>query len=195
MKIIGLTGGIGSGKSTVAQMFQNLGILVYNSDFEAKELMNTSHKLRKAIIALLGSEAYKEGKINRAFIANKVFKNTETLHALNAIVHPAVKTHFEQWVQQQSAPYVIQETALLFENQMQDRYDLTILVTAPVEVRLQRVMARDKITAQDVRNRMKHQMKEETKKQLADFCIPNNDLQTTRMHVASLHRKLTDAMD
>lgn len=195
MKIVGLTGGIGSGKSTVAQMFKELGIPVYHSDAEAKELMTTSPELKKAIVQLLGKEAYKNDALNRAFIAGKVFKNPKTLQALNAIVHPAVKTHFLQWVAQQSAPYVIQETALLFENSAQARYDVVLLVTAPATLRVQRVMARDHLTEQEVLDRMRHQMDEDKKKPLADFCIANTNLATTRAAVVALHQKLMALAD
>lgn len=190
MKIVGLTGGIGSGKSTVAQMFKDLGVPVYHSDSEAKQLMTTTPKLKKAIIALLGKEAYKDGKLNRSFIARKVFKDTQSLQALNALVHPEVRSHFLQWVKQQSAPYVIQETALLFENEAQDQYDVILWVNAPVPLRLQRVMARDGATVQEVHDRMKHQIEAEQAAPQADFCITNIDLNTTRAKVEALHQKL-----
>lgn len=190
MKIIGLTGGIGSGKSTVAQMFRDLGVPVYDSDVEAKRLMTTSPRLKKTIVTLLGKEAYKNGALNRAFIAKKVFNDAKTLHALNAIVHPAVRSHFLQWAKQQSTPYVIQETALLFENEAQDKYDSILLVTAPIPLRLQRVMARDSVTEQEVWERMHHQMETDKKEPLADFCIPNIDLNVTRANVEVLHQKL-----
>lgn len=190
MKIVGLTGGIGSGKSTVAQLFNELGVPVYNSDVQAKHLMTTEAPLKKAIVHLLGKEAYHHGSLNRAFIAAKVFKDATRLHALNAIVHPAVRVHFLQWVQQQSAPYVIQETALLFENDAQAQYDAVVVVTAPLALRLQRVMARDGLSEQQVRDRIRHQSAVDEKAALADFCISNIDLNTTRAHVAALHQKL-----
>lgn len=190
MMLVGLTGGIGSGKSTVAEMFRDLDVPVYDSDLEAKQLMVTSMEMRQSILDLFGDEAYKGESLNRKYIANQVFKNTELLKKLNGIVHPAVRKHFLEWMEQQSAPYVIQETALIFENGVQDQYDATILVTAPLNVRLERVMKRDNTTEQAVMDRMKNQMDDNQKIDLAQFCIENMDLDTTREKVNQLHHKL-----
>lgn len=190
MMLVGLTGGIGSGKSTVAEMFRDLDVPVYDSDLEAKQLMVTSMEMRQSILDLFGDEAYKGESLNRKYIADQVFKNTELLKKLNGIVHPAVRKHFLEWMEQQSAPYVIQETALIFENGVQDQYDATILVTAPLNVRLERVMKRDNTTEQAVMDRMKNQMDDNQKIDLAQFCIENMDLDTTREKVNQLHHKL-----
>lgn len=190
MMLVGLTGGIGSGKSTVAEMFRDLDVPVYDSDLEAKQLMVTSMEMRQSILDLFGDEAYKGESLNRKYIADQVFKNTELLKKLNGIVHPAVRKHFLEWMEQQSAPYVIQETALIFENGVQDQYDATILVTAPLNVRLERVMKRDNTTEQAVMDRMKNQMDDNQKIDLAQFCIENVDLDTTREKVNQLHHKL-----
>ncbi|WP_036385409.1 dephospho-CoA kinase [Muricauda sp. MAR_2010_75] len=190
MKIVGLTGGIGSGKSTVAKMFRELGVPVYDSDEEAKKLMVSSKKVKKAIIELLGKGAYKDAVLDRAFIAGKVFKDPELLQQLNAIVHPAVRAHFLKWVQKKAVPYVIQETALIFENGVQDKYDYTLLITSPKEIRLQRVMDRDGVSEQQVLERMKNQIEDDEKMHLADFFIENVDLETTRQKVKDLHAKL-----
>ncbi|MER3376781.1 MAG: dephospho-CoA kinase [Allomuricauda sp.] len=190
MKIVGLTGGIGSGKSTVAEMFRELKVPVYDSDEEAKRLMNSSEEVKDAIIALLGKNAYRNNVLNRSFIAEKVFKNPELLKKLNAIVHPAVRKHFLEWAQKKSVPYVIQETALIFENGAQDKYDFTILITAPKETRLQRVMDRDGVGEQQVVQRMENQIEDNKKIPLADFCIENVDLETTKQTVKDLHTKL-----
>ncbi|MCL6265674.1 dephospho-CoA kinase [Flagellimonas myxillae] len=195
MKIVGLTGGIGSGKSTVANMFRDLGVPVYDSDREAKELMVTSEKLRNAIIDLLGPESYKEGNLNRPFIASKVFLGQDLLMALNAIVHPAVREHFQDWAKAQEAPYVIQETALIFENGMQDQFDHVILVSAPWEIRLERVIRRDQVEEQEVLNRMDNQMEDGLKEKLAHFSIVNLDLEDTRQHVQKLHETLVKQAD
>ena len=132
MKIVGLTGGIGSGKSTVATMFRNLGIPVYNSDEEAKRLMHTSNNLKQGIIALLGKESYDNGELDRGYIAQRVFRDKNLLEALNALVHPEVRRHFMQWVQKQNSKYVIQEAAIIFENGSHERYDEIILVFSNV---------------------------------------------------------------
>lgn len=188
--IVGLTGGIGSGKSTVAKMFVELGAPVYDSDKEAKKLMATSTDVKTAIIKLLGDGAYNDDGLNRSFIAEKVFKDSGLLEKLNGIVHPAVRKHFLDWAQYQKAPYVIQETALIFENQAQDKYDCTILVTAPVDTRIQRVVLRDGTDEQAVKDRINNQLEDGQKKDLADFCIENLNLDKTKEKVKELHFKL-----
>ncbi len=188
--LVGLTGGIGSGKSTVAQIFRDLGVPVYDSDKEAKSLMVNSPELKSAIIDLLGDNAYTGKTLNRSYIAELVFKDVRLLQKLNKIVHPAVRQHFLKWANEQSAPYVIQETALIFENGVQDNYSATILVTAPLEMRLKRVMERDGVGKQVVLERMKNQMDDNQKIDLAQFCIENIDLEATKEKVRGLHAKL-----
>ncbi|MGW9686535.1 dephospho-CoA kinase [Flagellimonas sp. 2504JD1-5] len=190
MMIIGLTGGIGSGKSTVANMFRELGVPVYDSDLEAKQLMVTSSKIKKSIIELLGKKAYSDGDLNRSYIASKVFKDPDLLNELNSIVHPEVRTHFLAWAEYQTSNYVIQETALIFENEAQKNYDYVLLITAPIELRLQRVMDRDGVSKQEVLDRMGNQMEESKKRELADFCIENINLDITKKEVEKLHHRL-----
>ena len=188
--IIGLTGGIGSGKSTVAQMFKALGVPVYDSDKEAKALMTNSKSLRKAIIALFGETAYHGQNLNRKYIASRVFTNKNLLQELNAVVHPAVKDHFKAWVKEQNAPYVIQESALIFEEQNAALYDAVILVVAPEETRLQRVIERDGTTREEVLSRMAHQLSDKEKAQLANFTIQNINLEPTKEQVVKIHGEL-----
>ncbi|MEM9648468.1 MAG: dephospho-CoA kinase [Bacteroidota bacterium] len=195
MKVVGLTGGIGSGKSTVAQMFRDLGVPVYDSDFEAKQLMTSSQQLKSDIVDLLGTNAYVEGELNRSYIATNVFTNIDLLQQLNGLVHPAVKSHFKDWALAQKSPYVIQETALIYENESQDQYDKVIVVTAPKEIRLKRVMDRDGSTEKEVLDRMRNQIDEEKKVNLADFNIVNLDLESTRNQIAELHELLGLQMD
>ncbi|WP_420602038.1 dephospho-CoA kinase [Flagellimonas sp.] len=190
MMIVGLTGGIGSGKSTIAQMFRDLGVQVYDSDMEAKKMMVDSPELKSSITKLIGKSAYRRGKLNRAYIAKKVFKNPDLLGQLNAIVHPAVKSHFLNWSENQTSPYVIQETALIFENGSQGQYDYILLITAPLELRLQRVMERDHSSRNEVVDRIENQMGDDEKLPLADFHIENLDLKITKKKVAELHQKL-----
>lgn len=193
MKIIGLTGGIGSGKSTVANMFKELGVPVYNSDKRAKYLMNTSLDIKRQLIKLLGEEAYKGDKLNRSFIAEKVFSNTNLLAKLNDIVHPIVRNDFIDWTKKQDYSYVIQETALLFENKAQDLYDSIILVTAPKETRIIRVVDRDKSSREQVIARMKNQLDDKTKLNLSNYVIENIDLERTSSNVLQVHASiLTD---
>jgi len=187
MKVVGLTGGIGSGKSTVSKMFLELGVPVYNSDERAKKLMNISAEIKNQIIAFLGKESYHEEKLNRAYIAKKVFNDTTLLAQLNAIVHPVVREDFLKWTGEQEYCYVIQETALLFENNARHLYDSIILVTAPKVERISRVVSRDKGTREQVIARMNNQMDDEEKLNLSDFVIENIDIERTRSIVLQVH--------
>ncbi|WP_298486456.1 dephospho-CoA kinase [uncultured Maribacter sp.] len=190
MKIIGLTGGIGSGKTTVAKLFVALGVPVYDSDKEAKILMNTSKVLIKEIKELLGEEAYKESELNRRYIAGKVFKDKKLLQKLNAIVHPAVRENFLQWVSEQNTSYVIQETALLYENNAASLYDAVILVTAPEELRVERVLHRDATSKEAVLARINNQLSDKEKIAKANFILENIDIKETEQKVEALHKSL-----
>lgn len=189
MMVIGLTGGIGSGKSTVAKFFSDLGVPVYISDQQAKNLMVTK-ALKSKIISLLGKEAYEKETLNRQFIADKVFKNPILLNELNKIVHPAVKNHFIAWKNHQNFPYVIQETAIIFENGSQHNYDKIILVTAPEEIRIKRVVQRDAISEIKVRERIANQWSDDEKAKQSDFIINNIDLTKTNKNVHEIHKQL-----
>ena len=190
MIVVGLTGGIGSGKSTIAAMFHELGVPVYNSDERAKHLMNTSKKIKKELVELLGKKAYLEGNLNRTYIAKKVFNDTDLLEQLNQIVHPVVRKDFLKWTKKQNASYVIQETALLFENNAQELYDSVILITAPKELRIERVLSRDESTKEQIIARMNNQLDDQTKLELADFVIENIDLKTTALKVLEVHEAI-----
>lgn len=190
--IVGLTGGIGSGKTTVANFFVELGIPVYNSDREAKHLMKRSKRVKKAIIELLGKQAYKGKKLNKKYISEKIFNDKTLLKKMNYIVHPAVKKHFYKWVKKQNAPYVIQETALLFENSNQESYDYIILVTAPVKERVQRVVDRDGLSEGQVLERMKNQLDEDDKVRFADYVLENINLDKTKARVKEIHLSLLE---
>jgi dephospho-CoA kinase len=193
MMIVGLTGGIGSGKSTVAAMFKELDVPIYNSDDRAKYLMNTSIEIKEKLIALLSDKAYENGQLNRSFIAEKVFNDSELLANLNGIVHPVVKQDFLAWVKEQDACYVIQETALLFENNSQNLYDRIIVVTAPKELRISRVLDRDNSTREQVLARINNQLDDEIKIKSSNFVIENIDLERTSSIVLQVHASiLTD---
>lgn len=192
MIIVALTGNIGSGKSTVAKMFKKLSVPVYNSDKKAKKLMQSSKKVRTAIMALLGDEAYVDKKLNRKYIAQKVFENKELLGRLNGIVHPVVRKDFIKWAKKQKSPYVIQESAIIFENGLQDFYDKIVLITAPKEIRVKRVMERDQVSQPEILARMGSQWDDERKKDLSDFVIDNISLKETRLKVQEVHKHLLD---
>ncbi len=188
--IVGLTGGIGSGKSTVAKIFKRLGVPVYDSDKEAKLLMNTSKALRKAIENLLGEESYLKNELNREYIAKKVFNDKALLAKLNKIVHPEVKKHFKAWYVKQNYAYVVQESALIFENESQENYDKVVLVTAPISVRIDRVIKRDNIPESAVLTRVSNQLTDIEKIDLADYIIENIDLEVTFESIKDIHDQL-----
>lgn len=190
MRIVGLTGGIGSGKSTVAKMFAEQGVAVYIADAEAKKLMVEDKLLKKQIINLLGEESYVKGELNRSYIADKVFNDQTLLQKINEIVHPAVAQHFNDWVKKQEGTYVIKEAAILFENGGYKQCDYIILVTAPEEVRVQRVLKRDQTTRKSITDRLKNQWKDEKKIPLADAVITNVMLDDTWDQVHKIHREL-----
>jgi dephospho-CoA kinase len=190
MIIVGLTGGIGSGKTTVVKFFVELGVPVYNSDKEARKLMKSSKTVKKAIIELLGKNAYNGKKLNKTYISDKIFENEILLNELNGIVHPAVRKHFLRWVKRQKTPYVIQETALIFENSSQDFYDKIILVTAPEVVRIQRVMERSKLKKKLVVARIKNQWLDAKKAPLSDYIINNLELSKTESKVEAVNNDI-----
>jgi dephospho-CoA kinase len=189
-KIIGLTGGIGSGKSKAAAYFSELGIPCYIADDRAKELMTSSMTIQQAIINKFGAESYINGNLNRPFLASIVFKDTVLLATLNAIVHPAIASDFRSWLLEQNSIYVIKEAAILFENGGAKLCDQVILVTAPKEIRVQRVIDRDKCTKEDVLERMSKQWSDAKKKPLADYIIENIEWKETSKQIEVLHQKL-----
>lgn len=189
---VGLTGGIGSGKTTVAGFFVELGVPVYNSDKRAKRLMTASKEVKEAIISLLGKKAYKGKKLNKKYISTRIFTDSSLLEKMNQIVHPAVAKDFLAWEEKQKAPYVIQETALIFENDKQDFYDFIILVTAPVEHRLERVIKRDGSSKKEVMDRLQNQLQDDQKIPLSDCVLENIQLEDTRRKVKEIHTALLD---
>ena len=191
MKIVGLTGGIGSGKTTVAKLFKELGVPVYNSDLRAKKLMKNSREIRTAVIDLLGKDSYVLERLNKKYIADKVFSNKELLQKLNVIVHPAVRNDFLKWVKSKKTPYVIQEAAILFENSSYSNFDKIILVKAPKKVRLERILERDNGSKEEILARMENQWDDSEKIPLSDYIIENIDLDQTKLQVEQIHRQLT----
>ena len=177
MKKIGLTGGIGSGKSTVASIFRTLGIPVFDADKRGRQIMETDVTVMKAVTDQFGPNAYNNGKLNRAYIANIVFNDTYQLEQLNTITHPATIAAFDGWAAHQTAPYVIKEAALLFEAGSTGGLDAIIGVTAPNALRIQRVMQRDKISRDMVLQRMDKQIIDTIKMRLCDYIITNDEQQ------------------
>ena len=172
---IGITGGIGSGKTYVCQLLQQRGIPVYHCDDEAKRLMTESPLIRRRLTQLLGADAYTPSGLNKPLIARYLFADQRHAERINRIVHPVVRQDFLQWTeQQQDAPIVVQECALLFESGFQDTVDVTVEVYAPLHLRLQRAIQRDQATPEQIQARMTQQMDEEEKRQRADFCVLND---------------------
>ena len=190
MIIVGLTGGIGSGKTTVAKQFSELGIPVYIADEEAKDLMRRSKIIKRKLIKLFGDEAYIDNELNKPFLANIIFNDKAYLQKMNAIVHPKVAKHFEKWVLKQNASYVIKEVAILFENGGHKSCDLVITVTAPKETRIKRLLKRDHTTKEKINAIMKNQWTDEEKIKYSDFVIENIELDNTKIQVAKTHEKI-----
>lgn len=187
MKKIGLTGGIGSGKSTVARIFEVLGIPVYYADGAAKKLMNENEELKASIIDAFGTVAYVNGNLNREYIAGQVFNSNKKIELLNSLVHPATIKDAVEWIQIQKAPYVIKEAALIFESGSNKNLDYVIGVRSPLVLRIQRAMDRDNISADEVKARMDKQMNEDLKLQLCDYVIVNDEQQMLIPQVLALH--------
>ncbi len=187
---IGLTGGIGSGKTTVARIFEVLGIPVYYADNAAKKLMNEDENLKQQVIKHFGTESYIDGKLNTSFLAEVVFSDPQKTLLINSIIHPATLADSEKWFQKQFCPYAIKEAALIFEANAQKNLDLVIGVSSPLEVRIQRVIKRDSLTKEAVEKRMQHQMDERKKMEQCDFIINNNDVELLIPQVISIHEKL-----
>ena len=190
MKIVGLTGGIGSGKTTVANFFKELGIPIYIADVEAKALMNRSKIIKRKLKRIFGEEAYKDEKLNRPFLAEKIFNNKQLLKEMNAIVHPKVASHFKRWIKRQKSPYVIKEAAILFENDTYKQCDFVITVTASFEEKIERILKRDKTTEEKIEKIMSNQWSDSQRIQLSDFVISNKDLTHTKNQVKEIHNKI-----
>jgi dephospho-CoA kinase len=194
MIVVGLTGGIGSGKTTVAKQFELLGIPVYIADEEAKKLMNRSKIIKRKLIELFGNEAYINNQLNRPFIAGIIFKDKDALHKMNAIIHPRVAKHFNKWLLKQKAPYVIKEAAILFENGGYKFCDSVITVIAPKALRLSRLINRDNTTEDKIEAIIKNQWTDEQKVKLSQFVINNVDLENTKEQVVKVHNQLLETL-
>ena len=190
MKVVGLTGGIGSGKSSVLEVFSAKGIPCYKADDRSKKLMQEDEELIFKIKKWFGDNIYDAHRLNRKRLAKLVFDDKNKLKKLNAIVHPAVQKDFQLFLSKQNTPYVIKEAAILFESGGADQCDTIILVTAPEEIRINRVMKRENTDADAVKSRMKHQWSDEKKIPLADFVIDNIDWDQTLKKIEEVHKSL-----
>lgn len=187
---VGLTGGIGSGKSTVAKIFETLGIPIYYSDEAAKELMNTNSEVKEAIIKNFGDEAYKNNQLDRKYLASIVFNDKNKLAILNSITHPATIQDANNWIAKQKSPYIIKEAALIFESGSDKHLDFVIGVYSPLPLRLKRVMQRDNSTEEEVMKRINRQMNEEEKMSLCRFVIKNDEEELLIPQVLEIDKKI-----
>lgn len=194
---VGITGGIGSGKSTVCRIFKLLGIPVYSSDDRAKWLMANDPSLKSEISSAFGSESYlPDGSVNRAFLAEKVFSDPEKVKQINALVHPAVGKDFRSWAQNQKSPYLLKEAALLFETGATKELDKVINVSSPLKIRMARVLMRDPHRDEaQVNQIINQQMPDEEKNKLADFIIKNTDNNLLIPQILDIHKKLCESRD
>ncbi|HMR19706.1 MAG TPA: dephospho-CoA kinase [Sphingobacterium sp.] len=191
---VGITGGIGTGKSFVSKVFKTLGVPFYDADLEAKQIMVKDEHVRGALIAAFGPETYlPDGALNRQYLSGQVFNDTKKLALLNSIVHPAVIQAGIDWSNRQTAPYSLKEAALLYESGSYKNLDYTILVTAPEELRIQRVMQRDGISRDAVLQRMHKQMPEDEKLQYADFIVHNDGVLPLLPQILAIHHTLLNA--
>lgn len=188
---VGITGGIGAGKSTVCRMFGEYGIAIYDSDSRAKQLMSCDSVVRAQLIETFGEGVYTAEGLNRAYLAERVFCDKGALLRLNAIVHPAVIRDFEAWAEQQSGDYVLLESAILFESGLGDRVDAVVAVMAPESLRVERAMQRDGATREAVEERIRNQMSDDERAERATYAVVNIDVEELREDIEQLHRRLS----
>ena len=190
---VAITGGIGSGKTTVLNNFKQYGIPTYIADEEAKRLMQEDDKLILSIKETFGEASYDEnGNLNKSYLADKVFQDAKQLQKLNDLVHPAVRKDFQKWLNTQKSPYVIYESALVFEHGQQDLFDIIILITAPIQMRIKRIKKRNNWTEKDIKNRMDKQLDDNFKKNKVDYIINNINISENKEQVSKINNKILE---
>lgn len=187
---IGLTGGIGVGKTTVAKIFESFGIPVFYSDIESKALMFDA-QIRSHVVDLFGKESYDSNQLNKKHIADQLFVDPKKRNSLEAILYPRVREEFQKWASKQKTPYVINESALIFEKNIASYFDKIILVKAPLDLRIKRVLERDSTTESEVKNRIALQEQTSKNEKLSDFVINNDNLTNLELICRNIHNKLT----
>jgi dephospho-CoA kinase len=190
MKKIGLTGNIGSGKTTIASLFEVFGIAVFNADNEAKRLMSDDKILKNELIVAFGKEVFVENKLNRKYLADLAFSDELVLKKLNSLVHPFVQHAFDKWSDEQISPYVIKEAAILFESNNYQSLDAIICVTCPEDIRLERLLKRDNISKKQLIQRINNQWQEEKKKSMSDYIVINDNSCLVTPQVLKIHNTL-----
>lgn len=190
MKKIGITGGIGSGKTYVASVFQSLGIPIFNADIQAKKIMTSSRKLIKLVKEEFGNDIYKDSDLNKEKLASIVFSDSDKLQKLNSLVHPIVKEVFNNWYKKQTSPYVIKEAAILFESNSHIGLDAVICVSAPLELRMKRLLNRDNYSEKEIKKRIENQISQEEKQKLSDYIIVNDEKELLLPKIIRIHKEL-----
>ena len=191
MKKIGITGGIGSGKTYIAAVFQSLGIPIFYADIQAKKLMISSEKLIKLLKEEFSNDIYKDADLNKEKLASIVFSNSDKLQKLNSLVHPIVKEEFNNWCKKQTSPYVIKEAAILFESKSYLGLDAVICVSAPLELRMERLFKRDNSSEKEIKKRIENQISQEEKENLSDYIIVNDDKELLLPQIIKIHKLLS----
>lgn len=188
---VAVTGGIGSGKSVVCKIFEKIGIPVFNADFEAKKLINTSRTIHDKLVSLFGAAIYQSnGDIHRKKMADLIFNDNFALQKVNEIVHPEVRKRFIEWGKEQNSPYIIQEAAIIFESKQTQSFDKIITVTAPLELKIERVIKRDQVSKEEVYKRMQSQLPDEIKIAKSDFVIMNDEVEMIIPQIIEIHKNL-----
>ena len=190
MKKIGITGGIGSGKTYVASVFKSLGIPIFNADIQAKKIMTSSGKLIKLVKEEFGNEIYKDSDLNKEKLASIVFSNSDKLQKLNSLVHPIVKEEFNNWCKKQTSPYIIKEAAILFESNSHIGLDAVICVSAPLDLRMRRLLNRDDYSKKEIKKRIENQISQEEKEKLSDYIIVNDEKDLLLPKIIKFHKEL-----
>ncbi len=190
MKIIGLTGGIGSGKTTVCKVFEKLGIPVYYADIQAKLLMTSNFEIKNQLIKRFGVQTYINNELNRKYIAEQIFNNKENLNFINSIVHPVVRNHFAEWIQKQNSPYIINENAILFESGFYKDTNIIVSVITPENIRIKRVIERDNTTTEAVKSRINNQISDKEIINQSDYIIYNDSTNLILPQILQIHRNI-----
>lgn len=192
---VGITGGIGSGKTTISKYFEALGVPVYYADDEAKALMNRSKVIKRKLIELFGENAFSDGVLNKTYLRQQIYSNKDLLQKMNAIVHPKVASHYKGWLKKQNTKYTIKEAAIIFENSLEHQYDFIITVVANQNERINRVMKRDGKTEKEVLAIINNQLSDEEKIKKSDFVIYNTTLEKAKKQVSKIHKSLLSTIN
>ena len=188
--VVGITGGIGSGKTTISKYFEEFNIPVYHADKEAKALMNRSKVIKRKLIVLFGEKAYQNNRLNRGFLRQQIFKDKTLLKQMNSIVHPKVGSHFQRWLKKQKAPYILKEVAIIFENNLESQYNYIITVVADEDERIKRVIKRDNTSEDAIKSIINNQLSDQEKIEKSNFVVYNNDLEEAKLQAIAIHEQL-----